>query len=628
MTQQRVTSPNEVSLNAVRFHLKGRVQQTLISTFAPKYVIGDTTKDSHARASVWAPTFLGGIGKWKVRPGDPSDRAWWSTLQLRYDRVVLPQLPTITADSGVAGSFTIGVIGELANEIYAAFGTDVRKYNNATDSWGSSLHTLPGAATDTITFRLGNVVYLAFATTGGYTYTSDGAAWTNDTADALYLEFWDDALWGIDNTGLLWKSTAIGAETNNAQLPLPDGSTTNLFIGRNTAGTMIVFAATTVGLYAHNDATSKWLYTELFLPFQPDNGKGATRWRDSMYISAGNAVYRYVQGENSAIVSIMGPDKDDGLPSDKRGSIRQLIGTHNDLLAILDGTTAPGTMNTFVTSGLASHRGMVINPDVGYSSVLGWNERGWECKWLGGSAGQAISWAHVSNAYSTYRLWWAQNQRIYFMPLSRDIQNPQQITTMTYAATTEELITPWLDVGQDVDSLALGVKVELAEMTATETETLDYALNYSETYTAFTGGTVTADGVTEFLFPNNTAPTGTVFRSIRFRIRQVRGTTTTLKPSHLSLTFSYIKILPPQYGFNMELELESEYNSLSPKAMRDALRTIIESRQKVEFTYHSDSGSDLGGADRRFYVVVVSATNLEDTGDKESGTSQIAVVEV
>lgn len=632
MTQGRVADKGEVMINAVRYPIakdeNGKfkpVIQRLASEFAPKYVIGDVTKDSHQRASVWAPRFHGGIGKFTVRPGEESNRAWWSTLSLRYDRVGLPQLATTTAASGVTGSYTVGAIGELANEIYACFGTAVRKYNNTTDSWGSTLATLPAVATDSITFRLNNVVYLAFATTGGYTYTSDGVAWTDDTADVLYFAYWDDRLWGIDNTGQLWWSSQIGVESNDAQLPLPNGSVTDLFVARNAAETLVLFAATTTGIFAHDDTNHKWLFTELALPYHPDNGKGSTRWRDSIYVPSGLGIYRYIQGSNNAIITVIGPDRDDGLPSDKRGVIRQLIGTHNDLLAIVDGTSAPGALTTFVTRGASTHHGVVIDPDVGYSSILGWDELGWETKWLGGSAEQAISWAHVSNAYSTYRLWWAQNQRVYFMPLSRDIQNPLEQTTLTYSANTEELITPWLDIGQDTNGLELSLKVETFTCTATETVTPSYALNGSSSYTSFAG--IVTNTVTEYLFPNGTAPTGTAFRSIRFRFQLVRGSTNTLTPRFSGVTSLYRKKLPAKYGFTAELDLRHGYKNNTPQQMRDALRTALESNPLVELSYHNDLGTDLGSADRRFYVDLVEATNLEETGDSDVGMSSIVAIE-
>ena len=627
MTQQRVLDKHEISLNAVKYRIQGQVEERLGNQFAPKFVIGDITKDSQQRASVWAPTFKGGIGKYRVQPGEPSNRAWWSTLPLRYDRIGLPQLATTTAASGVAGSYSVGAIGELSSEIYAAFGTAVRKYNNTTDSWGSTLATLPGAATDVLTFRMNNVVYLAFATTGGYTYTSDGVTWVNDTKDALYLAYWDDRLWGIDNTGQLWYSSTIGAASNGAQLPLPDGSVTKLFIARNAGNTVVLFAATIQGLFVHDDLNNKWLFTELELPYHPDNGKGSRRWRDSIYIPSGLQVNRYLQGDNNAIVTWMGPDLDDGLPSDNRGVIRQLIGSHLDLLGFLDSTSAPGALTTFVTRGAGSHHGVVMDPDVGYSSILGWNEFGWEVKWLGGSAEQAISAGHVSNAYSTYRLWWAQNQRVYFKPLQRDIANPLESTTMTYDASTRELITPWLDIGQDALGLALSIKIETFSCTSTETLTLDYALNYSASYTAFTGGTITTNTVTEFLFPNGVAPTGTEFRSIRFRIRLVRGSTPTLTPRFLPPTFLYRKKLPPKYGFTVTIDLTGGHKMLTKQQLRDSLRTALESNPLVEFTYRNDTSTDLGASDRRFYVDVIEASNLQETGEDESGVSQVSMVE-
>lgn len=624
----RTEERNQVSLNGVIFRTTGRVQEDLESREAPKYVTGDTNKDSHQRDSVWAPTFHGGIGKFRVQPGEVSDRAWWSTLPLRYDRLGLPQLATLTAASGVTGSYTVGAIGELANEIYACFGTAIRKYNNTTNSWGTTLATLPAVATDSITFRMGNVVYLAFATTGGYTYTSDGITWVDDTADTLYLTYWDNALWGIDNTGAMWTSTVIGVETGAVQLPLPNGSVTDLFTARNASDVVVIFAATQKGLFVHDNANTKWLLTELDLPFHPDNGRGSNRWRTSTYVPSGSSVYQYIQGATNqeAVMRVVGPDRDDGLPSDKRGVIRQLVPTHNDLLAILDGTTAPGALTTFATRGMGSHHGVVIDPDVGYSSILGWNEQAWDVKWLGGSAEQAISWAHVSNAYSTYRLWWAQNQRVYFMPIQRDIVNPLESTTLTFSASTEELITPWLDIGQDRDGLAVSVKIETFTCTSTETITLDYGLNYSTAYTAFTGGTITTNGVTEFLFPNSTDPTGTAFRSIRFRIRTVRGSTTTLRATFYPPTFLYRKKLPPKYTFILQIDLQKD-GTTTVKQMRDSLRTALESNPRVEFSFRNDTGTDYGATDRRFYVDVVKATNLQETGLDETGVSDLVLVE-
>src|SRR3990167_4913960 len=300
-----VVAENEVILNGVRHKIIGGVKSALASIYPEKSVIGDTTRDSQQRASVLALSdWRDGIGLNKMRTPDQVKRAWWSTCQLRYHgHLVPPALATTTAASGVTGTFTVGAIGELASEIYAAFGTDVRKYNNTTDSWGSSLATLPAVATDALTFRMGGTVYLAFVTAGtpgGYTYTSDGSSFNDDTKDAQFLTYWDDRLWGIDFTGQLWFSTAIGTETNAGQLPLPNNSVTNLEVGRLADGTLALYAATTYGPYAYDVDNAVFHEVELAIPQHPDSGKGFVRWRDALYYSVGNGIHRYGAGDRKS----------------------------------------------------------------------------------------------------------------------------------------------------------------------------------------------------------------------------------------------------------------------------------------------------------------------------------------
>ena len=623
---ERVTSENEVSLNGVRYRIRGPVKEDLSILYDPSPV-SDLSRDA---LHLW--DWSGGIGLRTYRQFEriPS-RAWWSTGQLRYPGHLVAQ-PLVTATAAFAAPAAVGAMGVLANELYAAAGVNVYKYNNSTDSWGSSLATLPAVATDSITFRMNDVTYLAFATTSGYTYTSDGASYTDDTTDALYLAFWDDALWGIDATGQLWWSTTIGTEQNDAQLPLPNNSVTALFVARNADRKHVLFAATTDGLYAHNNDSHKWEKTELEYPSHPDNGKGSTRWRDTVHVPTAMNVFQYIQSEDRAIITVMGPDQDDGLPSDKRGIIRKLVPGLNELYAFVDGTAFPSTvtpLTRFASQGLASHRGAIADVAVGISSILGWNGASWECKWLGGNAQQAITAGLITNAYSTYRLWWAQNQRVYYMAQQRDILNPLELPEFAYAPTME-LISPWFNAREEesrreTENLALAVIVEVRGSSSTEVVTVDYAVNYSESFTNL--GTITSDGVTTYLLPNSTAPTGTVFRYIRLRVTSQRGSTTTLFPDVLDIHLEWRKKLDPKYVFTVELDLTRPYGDRTPKQLRSALTTAVESETKVEFTFRNDTDTDLSVTDRRYYVDVMSITNLQETGENEQGTSTLTLVE-
>ena len=642
---ERVRETNQISLNGVRLKTVGPVRASLASIYPPKIVVGDTTRDSQQRASVISWTDLrGGIGVERFDGASDVDRVWWATTQLRYkNHIVLPGLVTQTAESGISGTYSIGAIGELANKVYVAFGTSVRSYNNTTDSWGSSLHTLSAAATDSLTARmLDDSTYLFFAFGTGFAYSTDGSTWTNDSDDnILYMTSFEDRIWGIDSTGQLRSMKTIGNWQNHAKLPLPDDYVTDLFVGRDAEGNFALYASTKIGLWIRDPGNAQWVPTEPVLPFHDDAGKGVSRWRDAVYYPAGLGIYKYVQGQPTAVVSLVGPDRDHGLPASRRGTITQLIGTHNDLLALVDATSAPSTADSFATSGMGSHHTMTMEPDTGFSHILGWNELGWEVKWLSADATTGIDYALVSNVYSKYRMWWAHNQRIYFMSLPRDIINPSEVTDFDYGASST-LETPWFNAGQaEIEKLALRLRVETQDCSTTEAVTVYYATDYSTTWTQFTDtyssdttfdasdDRIEGDGVTTFHFPSATAPTGTVFRSIRFRLDHVRGSTTTVSPDVLAISFEFRKKIPAQWQHTVQVDINEEFSGRTSEQQFEALRSAVESQTKVEFTYRDRDADDSGSANPyNYYVDVVSAQGLEYTGNDWRGIVTLQLVEV
>ena len=207
----RVSNPNEIYLNATRFRTVGPVRSGLSSVYPQKEVFGDYGRDSNPNASIVAwSDWSAGIGLETMDKATETNRAWWSTLSLRHPgHLVLPGLATLTANPSVSGAWTVGAMAELAGEVYAAFGTTVKKYNNSTDSWGSSLHTLLSAATWATTVRMGGTVYIVFYHTTGYSYYATGSSWTNGTEDMIYGAWLDDKLWGIDSTGTIRRTVDL-----------------------------------------------------------------------------------------------------------------------------------------------------------------------------------------------------------------------------------------------------------------------------------------------------------------------------------------------------------------------------------------------------------------------------------
>ncbi len=116
--------------------------------------------------------------------------------------------------------------------------------------------------------------------------------------------------------------TIAGTTVNDARLPVQSGYVTDLFVGRDATGEQILYAATKVGLYAHDFANQRWVETQFQLPFHEFNGVGSVRWRDAIYNPSGLGIYKYINGNNNAVVTVMGPDRDDGLPARTEGQLR------------------------------------------------------------------------------------------------------------------------------------------------------------------------------------------------------------------------------------------------------------------------------------------------------------------
>tara|TARA_R110002167_G_scaffold31226_1_gene102793 strand:+ start:2900 stop:4780 length:1881 start_codon:yes stop_codon:yes gene_type:complete len=622
----KVVKENEVYLNGSYYPITRPVQQVLASIYPAKVVIGDTTRDSQIRASVisWSD-FRGGIGVERMEGAKDVDRAWWSTCSLRYKRHLV--LPAKTrggvANSDATGS-SLDIIQEFNGELYCVYSNKkVYQFNTGNDGFGSALDTLPSEPTDALQVRMGGTLYLVIAHGTGYTYTSDASSFTDDTTDAKFLTFWDDKLWGIDNTGQMWYASSIGTEVNDAKLPLPNGHVTDLFVARNASGNPVIYAMTKEGLFAHDFSNNKFVETQLALPFHNENGKGSLRWRDSVYIPAGLGIYKYINGSNSAVVSVVGPDRDDGLPSDNRGSIAQLLGTHNDLIALVDGTLTPSNVDMFASGNESS----VIDDSTGFSAILAYNETGWEVKWTaaGTDQGKKITSGFVTdvggNLSSTnaYRMYWGFNGELYYQQLQSDVINPNQVVNYDYEDSVDGLhYTPHFSADQvEVDKLALELKAETGSCNANQTVKVEYALDYDES-TYYTMGTITTNGTTTYTFGSSL---GTEFRAIQFKITLATNTVNA-SPDLINLTLIYRKKLESKFGWSVNIDMNKGYKGNSPKALRSNILSAVQSNTLLEFTFRDDSTTN-----RNYYVDITSAQGLEHTAYDERGSTQLLLTE-
>lgn len=682
-----VNTPETVRINDVEFPLKSgtRVRHVLSSTYAPKVVIGDTSRDSQQRASVltWLD-WRDGIGVEQIENSDDTTRSWFSTLNTRFKKhLVLSELVTQTASSGQSGIFDIGAIASHQGRIYAAHGSVIYLYSGTSENTWTSVKTLAGSSNDSISVTLRAGIddttkeeifepYLVFASGTGFSYLNRGT-WTDVTRPTAFVASWDDDLWGISGGGTLWQAITIGVQTPVANLPIHAGKPTGLFVGRSPAGPLILYVATTKGLWVHDVDNGKFIETELNLPEHPDNGKGHLRWRDATYITSGLAMYKYVNGANNAVVTLAGPDLDYGVPLAQQGTIVQLISTQNEIFALVNRDTTGGTEVTTLNSGADVNRLALafggMSPQVEETTGTAWigayDGKGWRVPFLdtaltGGDqkvlgtliTAAPITAAATSDGDDAYRLYFARNRRVYWMDLQRNIINPNEVTTLTFTDTSTRgaqlLETPWFDAGQEeVDKIALRLKVEVEDATSTEAVSVFFAIDGSSSYTKFTDTSsadstfnaandrIQGNGTTTFTMPTIASPTGTAFRSIRFKVELVRGSTTTLSPDVISITLEWRKKIPAQYAhlvtidLNRVGEMTGESSGFTREALFDQLRTIISSNLLVSFTFRDRDADDSGVANAyTYYVDVSQEQGLEQTGEDWGSEFQLTLVEV
>lgn len=629
MAPERVTHEGEISLNAVRYRLvEGTKVRSSIVSYPEKQVFGDFTKDSQRFLSTAAwSDFSDGMGRERMESQD-TKRSWWSTCEQRKARrVTLPPLATQTAVGSAAAA---PLIGELGGTIMAAFGTAVDSY--AVDAW-TNRGALAAVPTDVLNFNLDaagtRTEYLAFCYTTNYAYaTSPTGAWTAASAAkaTLKMAYWDNKLWGISATGLLWYTFTIGGsnEVNDAQLPLShNDAVTGLFVGLDSDGVEILYATTKKWLWAHDFGNRLWERKSIAFPANLGAtafSRQAAIWRNDIMLAANTGFLRFRPSSREDQVAAILLGHDDGLKNTKEGRVFCMAESIGDLLI--------GTIPVNSTDSAA---------------IFQWNdENGFQVLWEAEATNLRIDCLHVSDAVTNYRCWFGYNNRVWWIRLHDSVANPGQVQGWTYSGRdltdTNPIIqeTPWFNADQEeVTKILLRVKVETEGCTATEAVRVRYGTNYSTAWTQFTDvhtsdtifdatdDRIEGNGITTFSLPSVAAPAGLAFRAIRFERAVRRGTTTTVAPISNSLWIEFLKVLPDKWTFEFDVDLMSRYSSRSALAARATLLTAIESDLLVEFTYRDDTGDD-----RNFYVKVFQVQGTEETGHDERGVMHLRAVEI
>ena len=367
--------------------------------------------------------------------------------------------------------------------------------------------------------------------------------------------------------------------------------------------------------------------------------------RDAIYFGVGTGVYKYQVGDPSTL-SVVGPDRDHGLPQNYQGSIVSMVGSDNDLLIALDGE--PGSEGIIFSGsgnvGSQVHGGStVLDNDGGFSSILGWNERGWEFKWAGEAAGENVVNMHISNAPAepvtgkSYRLYWNSSSQLFHQQLEKNIVNPDQIGNYQYATNTSTEVTnytsaagvhetPWFDADDNInDKLALSMIIEGRKLSSTSRIRVSYALNHDDsqgdTSTFNVLSSITSSGLTTVNFGANGVGIG--FSSIKFKFELLSSSETT-SPDMVRAEFRFRKKLKVKYGFQANIDMTFKgktYKGKTRQQLKDNLEDAIESNTLVAFDYKPEDDA----SESSYYTEITSVSGFDMSGrdDRKQVTIQM-----
>lgn len=591
---------SEIKLGGYRFRLADQIRRIDQERYPGRVITGSPAYSDESKASAWVIQDLsGGQGVYYMDPDTQQDRYWFG---VGIFHTYYFGHPPYAHDAGGA-DYT--VLAEFENAIYGA-NTKVYKRDDANNTWIEK-HSLLGQAVCWIEF--GGRLYIGCGS-AGYSYSDDGETWSDVVAAAISFTIWDGKLIKIDSTGAMSHSANGTSWTSLLTLPYPSGSYQKLFIYFNYNNEACIYVAHTRGFDWIDFTSAKSYPTGLILPKHPYGGKAAGVWRgDYAFYGAGLSAYGWTPGNARNI----GLDRDDGVPSDMRGLLVDIASAHYALYAALDNTTASTPALAGRSTRWHWNAPKIMNEAIGFSYIMEWTGSAWRAIWQSGDQAKSMRCLLLSDVYD-YRLWWVADGHVWYMKRPLGVVDPKLVSTSEYDDQAT-LLTPWFQGKNAVDSkAALEVALTTEGLSATETLTVWYGLNGSESWTQI--GIYSSNTIPSFLFSSGA---GVEFERVRFKFQLDRlSGVITAAGWVIALKFRYRVALPKLKAWSARIDCTQEYAGLAPRKQIELLNSFSTSDVLTAFVYEYPEVT---------YYVETSIQGRESAGRNKGGIFDVMLNE-
>lgn len=618
MSVQITAEADEIVVDGKPYKLtNGVVNFQDIATFAPKSTIGDYSRDSNPLTSSWVITDLsGGHGVVDLEEGADAGRYRFGVVDARRPRQITCPMETAVYVGDDLG-FSTGLaypLGAIDGNVYALYGSTLVLWDETTKTFADTGDTLTGAPTNkpTVWSRGGatEYFYIPLGSDGYATYDGSTVA-PISSPDAIDFLVWDNKLLCIDDDGKLWQTTDgttwddFGGSSESKLDKHVTPRQLLVYFDRNDE--YVPYLITDQEVHAIDMAGPIIYRTELYWPRHRDMGLGACNWRGDMHVAVGMGVFRY----NGSIISPIGLDRDQGLPTQYRGRIVDLLAAYNSMYALVSGEENE-EMGEEIWAFDDADDEWYISPSTTVSSLHEFTGIGWHCLWTTTEPLGNPSWSLTTCEDDTYRLWWGVGNTINVMKYPIDFANARAIIE-----SGQYRFAPyaWLETGRFDAAMEGYTKLGEGDLLrATVPEGCRIDVSYK------------IDGAGGYTFLQSITESGTAFKGLGDLLDVIAATegspfndvellfewfgTGATAPILESNVLTYIKLNKSATSLNANVDLSAKYKGRSPVEMRRALMALNHVRRFFSVTVDDDQ--------YRMRIASISGGQFSGAGDKRS----------
>ncbi len=670
--------------------VEGEVRTSQLAVFERKVTIGDASKDSDDYISSWIQGDWSGGGQiLDLAEGVEVNRFWWGEAETRF--VNQTALPPLVGKNAVATNGNVWPLGDLwslqTGDIakfavaYAVGGVYyVTLYDPSTDTWSAGASqtwagppvskpvAFRGKADPAVTYLvvpLGGAEVTAGGTQQAYGLLhlgSNGALVSSvvnvavggntetsaDGAPAATLLLADEGrLLAMDRKGLMW-SAADCSSAKWGKLWNPEGQLDGAgalqfdmsqkpkrlvsYMNRNGEPTPMLVTDEGAWYLWSKEGSSYWVKSHIQYPPHPDFGNGVAVWRpgEDLWMTAGVDCVRLTSA--NVVVPMSGPSRDDGMPLERRGLIKDLVPEMSCLFALIDGDSSSGQSQTWVEDGgLYNDDAPYFSAGKSYPSLMAFTGTGWHTLWSPEGETATFTWGVLSKLNKGYRLWWGMSDgSVRWFKLRRTFHNPRSGLDLTNGSGVDEYaLTGYLETGRfdaamrGFDKIASHVVIYADYASAKEKIIVQYRTDQIPNYKDL--GVVTAKGKTSIPFNVvDEFSAGSQFNWIQFRIELQRDPSdVTRTPILDSFVLHFVKVPQNTASFVFTVPLpKRDWMGKSAGEIVRHLNGLLEHGGFIKFV-HGAGWDDDGETTKVYRGKVAGISGADATGEDYSGARTV-----